>query len=55
MYFVTLKAEVYSSGATFSFEQLADAMDFIERSIANAVHGDNGFYPSATIIFIKDD
>ena len=55
MYFVTLKAEIYSSGATFSFEQLPDAMDFIERSIANAVPGDNGFYPSATIIFIKDD
>ena len=55
MYFVTLKAEYYNSGTTFSFEELADAMDFIERSMANAVPGDTGIYPSATLTFIKDD
>jgi hypothetical protein len=53
MYFVTLRSEEYSSGTTYAFNELADAMDFIERSIANAVPADNGTYPSATLRFVK--
>lgn len=52
MYVVILRGEEYSTGTTFTFEELADAMDFIERSISNGVPDKNGTYPSATLRFV---
>lgn len=55
MYLVTLKSEYYNVGTMYTFDELDDALSYIEKAISRGVASSSGDYPIATIQFVKDD